>query len=1333
MCSSGVFVYETEESEIAYLIVHVENPPNLENETNFFYPEITTSESTISTKNLPNSDTTYAFTIDMTTGGVIFYGIPNVDLFPSPTKAWEKLSSMHKMKVGMPHFLGTHLIGLTVEGNSCYILTVEEKEEVAVIFDQPIYRIKKVNTYTISWEQTGVYSDSTAQSKYNKSSYIAKPEFLDFEIRKSHFFCPTLDLSSPFPYPKNEINHNVFCWNKRFIRIFEEVGAFQCCIVLLQGIVLSMNDCRTCTTDNIIFVMKRSSSNPGTRYLARGLSEDDQEPANECECELIFVNEKTRYFSHAWRRGSPPIFWGTDANLFTQKNTVNKKANESNSYAKTHVYFLQDIFVRFDVKRCNVFSFLKNDGTEKDINAAYEASVEAVNQNFSHIAPQSNQQTEGGHNYLFNISFTRFFFDNFQKGNVVEYFIEQIMNDIQSVHFNHINFTEYNKDEKKYTFYDHQDTVYRFNCADSLDRTNVGSFAFGIILTSKFASSVGVSLRRSSTNAAWFEPFKYLKPSVINFLCRAFTKSGNIVSKMYSNTEANRNALIKQFYMPENDEEDFKVKNDVVNIFWRNINSIMFDKKRQNLIFQWLDTEDFRRKRAALDRQHIGFYQFITHEASRMINNDADEEENQNEKKSLSNDVIYLKNDEGLNLVDESVLSDTERCFVLSTTNIPTNEVCVVFPEPVVVCAISFLVIPQTQILKTPTFDLFISDQLPERETYISGYRSTFMHGISLPIFIDSSGYSEKKWVTYDLLQIAKNSSQYPLDPETLRLARYAKIRFHMYSGTRSKTYDISNIKFSVKVPSQPKTLLYLKGQPPNLDVIEDIYKTKLDINSDLYMENLLKVEKNRIEKGINNYHRNNILVTRGINPWIYDFPSQFLKKKNDKKCLVCKSRFTDKNRPLYFISHKLMPQFFIEYNDFIRKYSVCINIDENSSVGDNTQKIIEMMGVKYVKVCQKCKDKLIILNSEEEKALIDSVFVKVDVTKEKLIRNFKAFPLIKSERNHDFLIDDFTYTINSNHARIFNAPLGIVTENKDKDQIFKQIQKLNQCLSKDSDIRIKSKKIVVGISFISYFHPNKITVNLNQIFKPQNQAKLKVAILMKIHDVDKNRYIEKIAPNSENNLEYAFDDFPERPIKFFDLIIEDLTTMYESRNDKKNEIDISIKRIQIHGKFELLNNHSYPYQNDHKNINLDQKLFPVSMPKFSDNKNILGPKVFGFDEQTRTQKIQIDQSIKYNALIFKPFRGIDKNEKVLPTSMIIAYYDNSDNIMYIESLIIPNWIGKFNSTNFSASSLSSLENDADDQFVFPLKDTVNAKYILIFYLDRLKIIIPYRIILAKI
>lgn len=153
------------------------------------------------------------------------------------------------------------------------------------------------------------------------------------------------------------------------------------------------------------------------------------------------------------------------------------------------------------------------------------------------------------------------------------------MNGIQTVHFNHINYDESNSNNEKYDFLDHQDVVYRFNCADSLDRTNVATFAFGIILTSKYANDFGSSLKKTSTSAAWFEPFKYLKPSVINFLCRAFTKSGNIVSKMYSNTEANRSSLIKQFYMPENDDEDFKVKNDVVNIFWRNINSIMFDKK----------------------------------------------------------------------------------------------------------------------------------------------------------------------------------------------------------------------------------------------------------------------------------------------------------------------------------------------------------------------------------------------------------------------------------------------------------------------------------------------------------------------------------------------------------------------------------------------------------------------------------------------------------------------------------------------------------------------------------------------------------------------------------
>lgn len=1348
MCSSGVFIYETEDSEITYLAVHVTKPPRLENETRFFNSDISTKNSVYSLKNLKNADTTYVFTIDMTTGGMCFYGLPNIDLFPSPTRAWESLSSLHKMKVGMPKYLGSHLIGATIEGNTLYILSVEEKEEVAIIFDQPIYRIKKTNVYTISWDQKGVYSTTSNSLSTNKSNSQSSPttptpEFLEFEINKCHYFSPTLDLSSPFPYPRHKIDHNYFCWNKRFVKIFEEVAAFQCCIVLLQGTVLSMNDCKNCNSDNIIYILKRSSSNSGTRYLARGMNEDDQEPANECECELIFVDNKKRYYSHSWRRGSPPIFWGTDANLFTQKNIVNKKANESSSYGKTHVYFLQDIFVRFDVRKCHVISFLKNVGTEKDINDAYEASINEVNHNFSQLLPRPNSNTNANTNvndFICNINFTRFFFDNIESKNVVEYFIEQLMNEVQSVHFNQVTLNaEYHKD-KSYVFHDHQDMVYRFNCADSLDRTNVGTFAFAIILTSKYANDFGLSFRKGS-RAVWFEPFKFLKPSVINFLCKAFTKGGNIVSKMYANTAANRNSLIKQFFVPEDNEEDFKVHNDVVNIFWRNINSIMFDKKRQHLIFQWLDSDAFRRKRFSLDQQHIGFYQLITHEANKARDNSIDDLSEKTKVKRPS----FVANDEGLYFIDESILSDVEKCFVLSTQNLSTNEVCVVFPEPVVVCAVSFLIIPQTRARKTPSFDLFISDQIADRESYLTGSRVTFMHGISLPIFIDNNGYQAKKWVTYDLIEIAKRSSQFPLDPESLRLSRFAKIRFNINSDYKTKKFDIANIKFSVKVPSNPRTLLFLKGHPPDISVIEEVYRNPLNINSSSYMEDLLQIEKKRTEKGISNYHRNNILVARGINPWNYDFPSQFLLKKNAKRCLICKSRFTEKNRPLYFISHKLLPQFFIEYNDFIRKYNISVNIDENSSIADNTQKIIEMMNLQFVRVCNACKDKLVVLSGDQEKLLTDTVFVKVDVTKEKLIRNFKAFPLIpntttKSVNDNDNeianskIIEDFTFTLNSNHVRIFNPPAGLVTKSKndndnddddsdDKTELFQQIKQLTKSLNTDVDVQVKGKRIIIGMSFVSYFHPSKITLTLNKIIQPSNQANLKVMILMKIPNSESQSYIEKTALRSNDRLSYTVTNFNDGPIKFFDLIIDN-----EDGFDKKKLIEVSIKRIMIHGKFELLKLFNYPYSHSNSTTNLDQKLFPVNLPKFIDNKNLLGSKVNGWDDQTRTQKIPFNNK-ESNVIIFKPFKNADKN---LPMSLIIAYYDEDDSITYCESLIVPSWIGRYGNSNTPQLTISN-ENDTSDQFIFPIKATMNASYILIFYLDRMKIMVPYKVALAKV
>ncbi|KAK8896981.1 hypothetical protein M9Y10_014911 [Tritrichomonas musculus] len=1283
MYQSGVYLYEVENSEISYLVVHIEKTPSIENDKYFFNSGIKFGNSIFSMKDFSNDETTYVFTIDMTTGGICFYGLPNVDLFPSPKKAYEKLSSIHKLKSAIPIFLGTHLIGATVDDKSLYILTIKEKEEVSVIFNQPIYKIKKTNVHVISWDQKGCHR--TFPFDDQNSIENKKPDFLDFEVNENHFFSPTLDICSPFPYPRDRINsNNFFCWNKRFIKIFEDVGAIQSCVVILQGTVFSMNDCRTCFSDNIVFVLKRSSSNSGTRYLARGMNNDDQEPANECECELIFVKDQNHYFAHTWRRGSPPIFWGTDATLFTAKNIVNKEANESSSYGKTHFYFLQDIFVRFDVKKCHVISLLKNDGSEKEINDAYEDSINKLNQSFGHIMTNDNDS--------FNIVFTRFNFDEIDSDNVIQYFINQMIDEIQSVHF-----TEINEDDE---IIDHQNIVYRFNCADSLDRTNATTFALGVILTAKYANDYGRSLRRNSSSS-WNEPFSFLQPSVINFLCKTFTRSGDIASKMYANTSANRSYLIKNFFIPDKNDEDIEINNDVVNIVWRQINSIMFDRKRQQNIFDWLNSDSFRRKRFVLDQQHIGFYQFLSNESNKTEN------DNNNNLNS--------------HFIDEIILSCDEKTFTLSTKSLAANEVCVIFPEPVVVCSVSFLVVPQKKIQDVPSFDLYISDQLADRDTFATGSNATFMHRITFPTFIDKNRNFEKRWVTYDLISIAKKSSQFPLDPETLRFTRFAKIRFNLNSNQKENEIFVSNVKFAVKIPSNPKSFLFIKGHPPSVDLINTVYDDGIDINSSSYIRNILEIERDRIERGISDYHRNNILISKRINPWIYDFPSQILIQKSENKCLICGSKFTDKFPPFYYISHKFMPQFVMEFNDFVKKYNVSIPSDcDFSPTAENTQKIIEMMGLHYIKVCNACREKLIVYWDDQERILTETVFIKVDPTKEKVTRNFKTYPHVTNKSVND----DFSFTFNSNHCKIFNAPNGIISD----------ISKVNDCLSNDSDLRIKSKKVVVGFSFISFVRLNEIKVSLNS----SDSLQLKVSILIKIKNQNSSDSYEIIEKNPEENQAshiYSFNDFPNSLIKFFDLVIEDYSTHREKDLKKKHEIEVSIKRIEINGMFDIPFIDRDDEEGQNLNSNSDQEISVV--PNFNDGTNLLlMNRIQGWDEQTRTQLIVLDDEKHFNAIVFKPSEI--KNDKKLPSSLIVAYYDCDDIVCYFESLIIPDWLGKYKTGDGSSSildiaSLSTDDDNCKSQFVFPIKELADIRYILIFYLDREEKIIPYKIMPVEI
>ena len=127
--------------------------------------------------------------------------------------------------------------------------------------------------------------------------------------------------------------------------------------------------------------------------------------------------------------------------------------------------------------------------------------------------------------------------------------------------------------------------------------------------------------------------------------------------------------------------------------------------------------------------------------------------------------------------------------------------------------------------------------------------------------------------------------------------------------------------------------------------------------------------------------------------------------------------------------------------------------------------------------------------------------------------------------------------------------------------------------------------------------------------------------------------------------------------------------------------------------------------------------------------------RIQGWDEQTRTQLIVLDNEKHFNAIVFKPSEI--KNDKKLPSSLIVAYYDCDDIVCYFESLIIPDWLGKYKTGDGSSildiASLSADDDNCKSQFVFPIKELADIRYILIFYLDREEKIIPYKIMPVEI
>lgn len=344
-------------------------------------------------------------------------------------------------------------------------------------------------------------------------------ELTDLDIDGKHYFCETRDITRPLPshLPFDEPDEE-FVWNGWFSLPFINIGLPQHCVILLQGFA----ECRSFGSSGqlegiVALIARRSRLHPGTRYLARGLNSCFS-TGNEVECEqLVWVPKKAGqsipFNTYIWRRGTIPIWWGAELKITAAEAEI--YVSDRDPYKGSTQYY-QRLSKRYDARNFDV---------AVGVNQKRKALVPIVCINLLRNGEGKSecilvQHFEESLNYIRStgkLPYTRIHLINYDwhastklKGEpqTIEGLWKLLKAPTVSIGISEGDYLPSRqriKDckgeiihtdnlEGAFCLRSRQNGVIRFNCADSLDRTNAASFFGALQVFMEQCRRLGISL-----------------------------------------------------------------------------------------------------------------------------------------------------------------------------------------------------------------------------------------------------------------------------------------------------------------------------------------------------------------------------------------------------------------------------------------------------------------------------------------------------------------------------------------------------------------------------------------------------------------------------------------------------------------------------------------------------------------------------------------------------------------------------------------------------------------------------------------------------------------------
>ncbi|PKK80867.1 hypothetical protein RhiirC2_723362 [Rhizophagus irregularis] len=298
-----------------------------------------------------------------------------------------------------------------------------------------------------------------------------------------------------------------FWWNEHMLKGFIELELHAWILPIMQGYV----QCEPCQIDehdfDFILISRRSRERAGLRYQRRGINEDGA-VANFVETEQILsieIEGINHDVSFLQIRGSIPLFWSQSPYGLKPKPVLERSVNENALAFKKHFDNLIELYGHIS---CINLTELTN--REAIVGSAYREAVERLGdeKNIEYIGFDFHQQCKG-----------------MKYENILK-LVEMLKTNFNKMSY----YWQANKVTGEKEVHCQQTGIFRTNCMDCLDRTNVVQSALAREVLNLQMLRLGIS-EHIDGGISHYEHFE-------NIFNDVWANNGDSISREYAGTSA---------------------------------------------------------------------------------------------------------------------------------------------------------------------------------------------------------------------------------------------------------------------------------------------------------------------------------------------------------------------------------------------------------------------------------------------------------------------------------------------------------------------------------------------------------------------------------------------------------------------------------------------------------------------------------------------------------------------------------------------------------------------------------------------------------------------------